>query len=237
MLLIFVHSIIKAKFGLCARFEENEYKEVDFYLWKLKEFNLVVAGQNEVFSLSSLPTTTDDSISTALNLLHSLFSPPFNPSPNDVAAILSQSPILSSVAGFSPSTVTGSSPQSAADDASSFQAVNTTGAILSPMTESIPAAEINAAAGVLLSRSATGAVSSSITAAGNHSAVSLLSPHAGALLSAHFYKIQHPISTYSPNHSPFTFDPTPIITPFYFVPPQSAPLYLLPPHNQHLFTF
>ncbi|KAG8381489.1 hypothetical protein BUALT_Bualt06G0127100 [Buddleja alternifolia] len=51
------------------------------------------------------------------------------------------------------------------------------------MAESIPAAEINAAAGVLLSPSATGAVSSSIAAAENHSAVSLLSPHAGALLS------------------------------------------------------
>ncbi|KAG8364121.1 hypothetical protein BUALT_Bualt19G0093900 [Buddleja alternifolia] len=50
------------------------------------------------------------------------------------------------------------------------------------MAESIPAAEMNAAAGVLLSPSATGAVSSSIAAAGNHSAVSLLSPHAGALL-------------------------------------------------------
>ncbi|KAG8377982.1 hypothetical protein BUALT_Bualt08G0090400 [Buddleja alternifolia] len=34
--------------GLCARFEENEYKEVDFYLWKLKEFNLVVARESYI---------------------------------------------------------------------------------------------------------------------------------------------------------------------------------------------
>ncbi|KAG8378271.1 hypothetical protein BUALT_Bualt08G0120200 [Buddleja alternifolia] len=70
------------------------------------------------------------------------------------------------------------------DRAIPIDAVNTTRAILSPMAESIPAAEINAAVGVLLSPSATGAVSSSIAAAGNHSAVSLLSPHAGALFEA-----------------------------------------------------
>ncbi|KAG8370777.1 hypothetical protein BUALT_Bualt13G0018800 [Buddleja alternifolia] len=74
-------------------------------------------------------------------------------------------------------------------EACNISAVNTARAILSPMAESIPAAEINAAAGILLSPSATGAVSSSIAAAGNHSAVSLLSPHAGALFCYYILKL------------------------------------------------
>ncbi|KAG8372061.1 hypothetical protein BUALT_Bualt12G0027400 [Buddleja alternifolia] len=74
-------------------------------------------------------------------------------------------------------TCSGNNPSVAGHSDDSFhlfcdqKAVNTAGAILSPMAESILAAEINAAAGVLLSPSATGAVSSSIAAAGNQSAV------------------------------------------------------------------